>query len=308
MRILIALGGNALLRRGEEMNDENQRRNIAVACEAISRVGKEHQLIIGHGNGPQVGLLALQAEAYADNVAPWPFDVLGAETQGMIGYLLAQELGNQLEGRQIACVLTQVEVDRNDPSISDPEKFIGPVYSQSQACALREEHGWVFKADGEYYRRVVPSPQPQWIVETEILRLLVDKGVTVIAGGGGGIPVTRENGRSQGLEAVIDKDRCCCLLAQDLDVDLLIIATDVSNVFIGYGTPQSRAIRAANPYALLALHFPAGSMRPKIQACCEFALSTGRTAVIGSLADIVDLANGSAGTLISQDVEGIVYL
>lgn len=307
MRILIALGGNALLKRGEAMTADNQRRNIATACKAIARLEGKHQIIISHGNGPQVGLLALQSESYADKVAPYPFDVLGAESQGMIGYMLEQELRNHMPGRQIVCLLTQVEVDINDPAVKDPNKFIGPVYNEEQAKTLREEKGWIIKPDGKYYRRVVPSPQPQAIVEIETLRTLVSNGVVVIAGGGGGIPVTSHSSGSRGMEAVIDKDRCCSLMAQALDVDLLIIATDVSMVFTDYGTPESKAIRAANPHALLEMDFPAGSMWPKVQATSEFSINTGKSAVIGTLEDIVDMVDGYAGTLINKDVEGVIF-
>lgn len=307
MRLLIALGGNALLKRGEAMTAENQRRNIAVACEAISRLDGKHQIIISHGNGPQVGLLALQSESYADQVAPYPFDVLGAESQGMIGYMLEQELRNHMPDRQIACLLTQVEVDINDPAIKQPNKFIGPVYNEEQARRLMQEKGWIIKPDGKYYRRVVPSPQPQAIVEIETLRTLINNDVIVIAGGGGGIPVTTHCLENRGLEAVIDKDRCCSLMAQQLDVDLLIIATDVSRVFTEFGTPESKAIKAANPHALLEMDFPAGSMWPKIQATCEFSINSGRSAVIGSLDEIVEMVDGRAGTLINKSIDGLTF-
>ncbi|SPZ59707.1 Carbamate kinase 1 [Serratia quinivorans] len=307
MRILIALGGNALLNRGEAMTAENQRRNIVIACEAISRLDGKHQIIISHGNGPQVGLLALQSESYADKVEPYPFDVLGAESQGMIGYMLEQELRNHMPGRQVACLLTQVEVDINDPAVKQPNKFIGPVYNEEQAKKLMQEKGWIIKPDGKYYRRVVPSPQPLAIVEIETLRTLVNNDVIVIAGGGGGIPVTTLSSQSRGLEAVIDKDRCCSLMAQQLDVDLLIIATDVSRVFTDFGTVDSKAIKAANPHALLEMDFPAGSMWPKIQATCEFSINSGRSAVIGSLEDIVDMVDGRAGTLINKDIDGVAF-
>ena len=304
MKIAIALGGNALLRRGESMTAENQRINIALACKALARVGKKHQLILSHGNGPQVGLLSLQAEAYADKVTPYPFDILGAESQGMIGYLFAQELHNAMPDNEIAAVLTQVEVDINDPAILNPSKFIGPVYTKEEADNIAEEKGWTIKPDGQYFRRVVPSPRPKSIIEIESIRTLVDNGTVVVAGGGGGVPVTVEG---RGLEAVIDKDLCCGLMARELNADMLILATDVKCVFINFGKPDARAIKAANPQVLSALNFSAGSMGPKIQATCEFALNTGKYAVIGALDDIEAMVEGNAGTLIGNDIDGLIY-
>lgn len=307
MKIAIALGGNALLRRNESMTAENQRSNIELACRAIARLGERHQLILSHGNGPQIGLLSLQADAYADKLAPYPFDILGAETQGMIGYLFAQELRNAMPSSEIAAVLTQVEVDENDLALKNPTKFIGPVYTREVAEIIAQEKGWTIKPDGQYYRRVVPSPRPKSILEIASIRALVDTGTVVVACGGGGIPVTIKDSMGKGLEAVIDKDLCCGLLADELDADLLILATDVKCVFIDFGKPEAKAIQAANPKALAALSFSAGSMGPKIEATCEFALKTGNRAMIGALDDIERMVAGYAGTTISNDVDGIIF-
>lgn len=307
MKVVIALGGNALLKRGEAMTAENQRKNIVQACKTVSRVGKRHQLIIGHGNGPQVGLLALEAEAYADKVPPYPFDILGAESQGMVGYMLVQELQNAMPEKKFACLLTRVEVDRDDPAIKNPTKFIGPVYAKEEAKRLAAEKGWQIKADGDYFRRVVPSPRPQSIVEIDAIRALVDQGVIVVASGGGGIPVLIEDQQFKGFEAVIDKDLCSSLMARELGADCLVLATDVKSVFINFGKPDAKAIKAANPKDLLAMNFAAGSIGPKVQATCEFALKTNQCAAIGALEDIDDLVEGRAGTIISNDIQGIVY-
>ncbi|MEB8289609.1 carbamate kinase [Klebsiella michiganensis] len=307
MKIAIALGGNALLRRNESMTAENQRSNIELACRAIARLGEKHQLILSHGNGPQIGLLSLQADAYADKLTPYPFDILGAETQGMIGYLFAQELRNAMPSSEIAAVLTQVEVDEKDPALKHPTKFIGPVYTREVAEMIAQEKGWTIKSDGQYYRRVVPSPRPKSILEIASIRALVDAGTVVVACGGGGIPVTIKDDMGKGLEAVIDKDLCCGLLADKLEADLLILATDVKCVFIDYGKPEAKAIRAANPQALAALSFSAGSMGPKIEATCEFVSKTGNRAMIGALDDIERMVAGDAGTTISSDVDGIIF-
>lgn len=307
MRLAIALGGNALLRRSEPMTAENQRANIALACKAIARVGKKHDVILSHGNGPQVGLLALQAEAYSEKVTPYPFDILGAESQGMIGYMFVQALRNEMPNREIVAVITQVAVNKNDPAINDPSKFIGPVYTKDEAEQISRQKGWVIKPDGHYYRRVVPSPRPELIVEIASIRTLVNNGAVVVAGGGGGVPVIINGDREQGFEAVIDKDLCCSLLARELNADILILATDVKCVFVNFGMPDAKAIKAANPKALYELKFAAGSMAPKIQATCEFALITGKKAIIGALDDIEHMVEGTAGTTISNEIKGIIY-
>ncbi|ABC32151.1 carbamate kinase [Hahella chejuensis KCTC 2396] len=300
MRIVVALGGNALLRRGEPLTADNQRINVRLAAERLAAVAPGNELVIAHGNGPQVGLLALQAAAYA-SVSPYPLDVLGAETEGMIGYMIEQELGNLLPAEApLATVLTQVEVDPDDPAFQHPTKPIGPVYEEKEAEALASEKGWSIARDGDKFRRVVPCPRPRRIFEIRPIQWLLEKNTVVICAGGGGIPTLyNREGKLQGVEAVIDKDLCSSLLAQQLDADLLIIATDVDAVYQNWGTPDSRPIAKAHPDALQPDAFPAGSMGPKVQAACEFARNTGKPAVIGSLRDIEAMIAGEAGARIS---------
>ena len=311
MRVVVALGGNALLRRGQPMTAENQRENVRVACDHLAPIGEKHELIISHGNGPQIGLLALEQAAYTE-VPESPLDVLGAETQGMIGYLVEQELGNRLPfDKPFASLLTMIEVDPDDPAFTDPSKPIGPLYSAAEADKLAAERGWAFKPDGDSMRRVVPSPVPKRIFELRPIRWLLDQGCVVICAGGGGIPVAYRPGRQlTGVEAVIDKDRASALLARDVGADLLIMATDAAAVFIGFGTPQQRAIAAANPDALLAEYeaeFAAGSMLPKVIAACDFARATGKPAAIGALADIDAMLAGTAGTRVTTAVTGVEF-
>ncbi len=320
MRVVVALGGNALQRRGEPMTVERQRANVRVACEALAPVALEHELVVSHGNGPQVGLLALQAASY-DDVSDYPFDVLGAQTEGMIGYFIEQELGNLLPfDKPLATVLTMTEVDPHDPAMKDPSKFVGPVYEQAQAKALAAAKGWTVKPDGDRWRRVVPSPQPKRIFEIRPIRWLLEAGTVVICTGGGGIPtmylpdqgLDSPNDRNErtlvGVEAVIDKDRSSAVLAKDLDADLLVIATDAEAVFLDWGTPAERGIATASPDALAAYEFPAGSMGPKVEAACDFARSRpGRTAAIGALQDLPGILAGTAGTRISTDFGAPIF-
>jgi carbamate kinase len=308
MRIVVALGGNALLRRGEPLTADNQRANIRIATEQIAKVHPGNQLVIAHGNGPQVGLLSLQAAAYTQ-VSPYPLDVLGAETEGMIGYIIEQELGNLLDFEvPFATLLTQVEVDANDPAFQNPSKPIGPVYSKAEAEKLAAEKGWAIAPDGDKFRRVVASPKPKRIFEIRPIKWLLDKGSIVICAGGGGIPTLYgASGKLQGVEAVIDKDLCSALLAEQLESDLLVIATDVNAAYIDFGKPTQKAIAQAHPDEMEKLGFAAGSMGPKVQAACEFARHTGKTAVIGSLADIEAIVQGKAGTRISTATPGISY-
>ncbi len=305
MRVVVALGGNALLRRGEPLTAENQRANAQTACKALAPVALEHELVISHGNGPQVGLLALQGAAYTP-VETYPLDLLGAQTEGMIGYLIQQELGNELPfDRQLATLLTQIEVDPADPGFLDPTKPIGPVYSAVEAAALAKEKGWTFKPDGESLRRVVPSPQPQRIFGLEPVEWLLDQGCVVICAGGGGIPVmyTDEAGpagrRLVGIEAVIDKDLASALLAADLEADVLAIVTDVDAVYTGWGTPEQEPIRRVTPGELATSEFAEGSMGPKVKAACTFVEQTGGRAVIGSITDTQALLAGEAGTTVA---------
>ncbi|MFK8329218.1 carbamate kinase [Pseudomonas sp. BJa5] len=309
MRIVVALGGNALLRRGEPMTADNQRANIRIAAEQIAKIHPGNELVIAHGNGPQVGLLSLQAQSYKPDEA-YPLDVLGAETEGMIGYIIEQELGNLLAFEvPFATLLTQVEVDGNDPAFKDPTKFIGPVYSKEEAERLAKEKGWVVKADGDKFRRVVASPRPKRIFEIRPIKWLLENKTVVICAGGGGIPTKYDaTGKVlSGVEAVIDKDLCSSLLAQQLESDLLVIATDVNAAYIDWGKPTQKAVAQAHPDELERLGFAAGSMGPKVQAACEFARHTGKVAVIGSLADIEDIVKGTAGTRVSTAKPGISY-
>jgi carbamate kinase len=303
VRVVVALGGNALLRRGEPMTAEAQRRNVKIAAEALAPIAREHELLISHGNGPQVGLLALQGVAYKPDEL-YPLDVLGAETEGMIGYMIEQELGNLLPFEvPFATLLTMVEVDPGDPGFRNLTKFVGPVYEQVDADRIAAEKGWTFKQDGAKWRRVVPSPEPKRIFELRPIRWLLEKKVVVIAAGGGGIPTMYEPGADRklvGVEAVIDKDLCSELLAREVGADLFIMATDADAVFVGWGTPEAKAIHRASPSGMGAYQFPAGSMGPKVDAACRFAKATGKTAAIGSLADLPAIVRGEKGTLISE--------
>jgi carbamate kinase len=299
MRIVVALGGNALLKRGEPMTAGHQRANVAIAASALARVASEHELVVAHGNGPQVGLLALQADAYPD-VEAYPLDVLGAETEGMIGYMLEQELGNELPfEKPLATILTMVEVDPADPAFADPTKFVGPVYAEDLANSLAAEKGWTVKPDGAHWRRVVPSPRPTRIFEIRPMRWLLEQGTVVICAGGGGIPTMYEPGKDRhlvGVEAVVDKDLASSLLSRELEADLFVIATDVDGVYVDWGQPTQRRIERITPDELEAIDFPAGSMGPKVSAAAEFARATGRRAAIGSLDEIDGLVAGTAGT------------
>ena len=298
-RIVVALGGNALLRRGERAEAETQRRNALDAAASLARVAAAHELVITHGNGPQVGLLALEGEAYHE-VRPYPLDVLGAESQGMIGYVLAQAIANAL-GRPVATVLTQVVVSADDPAFASPAKPIGPVYEERVARALATEHGWTVAPDGPSFRRVVPSPRPREIVELEVVERLLDADTIVVCAGGGGIPVVREGAALRGVEAVIDKDLTAALLAESIGADRLVILTDVPYVERGWGTERAAPIEVAGPAELTALVFADGTMGPKVEAACGFVQRTGRPAAIGALADLADVVEGTTGTRIEAE-------
>jgi carbamate kinase len=297
MRIVIALGGNAISERGQPLTAENQRANIRRAAERIAEVVPGNEVVVAHGNGPQIGLLALQAEAYHD-VAPYPLDVLGAQTEAMIGYVIEQELGNILPVQTpLATMLTMVEVDPDDPAFADPTKPIGPVYDRATIETLAAERGWSFVADGDGFRRVVPSPQPLRIFEMRPIRQLLEAGTLVVCAGGGGIPTAYdERGWLRGVEAVIDKDLASSLLARELDADVLVIATDVDGVYADWGTPTQRRLEHVTPDDLEGLDLPRGSMGPKVEAACRFSRETGRVAAIGALADIAALVAGTVGT------------
>ncbi|CAB3751110.1 carbamate kinase [Paraburkholderia solisilvae] len=306
MRILVALGGNALLRRAEPLTAANQLANIRAAARQIAKIAGGNQLIVAHGNGPQVGLLALQAAA-PGVPGSMPLDVLDAESEGMIGYLLEQQLANALPpDRAVATLLTRVEVDAADPAFQHPTKPIGPLYSHEEARSLAAREGWQIAPDGAGSRRVVPSPRPLRFVEPQPLRWLLEHDAVVIAAGGGGIPIVRDadGGACSGVEAVIDKDLASALLARELDADLLVIATDVDAVYLDWRTPQQRALSNASAAQLREklskAAFAAGSMEPKVAAACEFAEQTGRAAVIGSLERIDDMVAARAGTRITR--------
>ncbi len=299
MRVVAALGGNALLRRDETADAAVLRANAATAAAAIAELAAEHDVVVTHGNGPQIGLLALQSEALHDP-APYPLDVLGAESEGMIGYLLEQELSSRLPGRPVATLLTQVVVDPADPAFAHPTKPIGAVYDAATAHQLAAERGWTVAPDGEGFRRVVPSPEPRAIVELDTLRLLVDAGVLIVAVGGGGIPVVAEpDGRLTGTEAVIDKDLAAALLALELGADALLLLTDVACVQAGWGTSEARPLRRASVAELRALSFAPGSMAPKVEAACRFVAGGGGVAVIAELSEAAAALRGESGTQVT---------
>ena len=299
MLIVVALGGNALLQRGQPMTADMQRANIRIAAQSLAPVAREHRLVLSHGNGPQVGLLALQQAAY-QQVEPYPFDVLGAQTEGMIGYMLEQELGN-LQPFEVpfATILTMIEVDPKDPAFEDPTKFVGPVYEKADADRLASDKGWVFKRDGDAWRRVVPSPEPKRIFEIRPIKWLLEKDTVVICAGGGGVPTMYDPGRERflvGVEAVIDKDFASELLAREVEADLLVMATDVDGVYADWGAPEQRRLETVTPQELRTSEFAAGSMGPKVLAAVRFVESTGRRAAIGSLEQIEAIVDGEAGT------------
>lgn len=302
MRVVIALGGNALLKRGEPVTADAQRANVRKAARALADIARDHDIVVAHGSGPQVGLLALQAAAYKE-VPPFPLDIISAESIGMIGYLVEQELGNALpEGTRLATLLTQIEVDRSDPAFGRPEKPIGPTYESHEAEKVAKQNGWplVEESVGKW-RRVVASPLPGRITQIETIRLLVENGVTVICAGGGGIPVVRnEDGDLEGIEAVIDKDRAAGLLAEELAADAFLMLTDVDAVYEAWGTERQRRIDRIHPAEIDPADFPPGSMGPKVEAAAAFASVDGRIAGIGRLEDARAILEGRAGTTFSQ--------
>lgn len=296
----MALGGNALLRRGEPATAANQLRAARAAAEALRPVSERTRLVVTHGNGPQVGLLALKEDAYGD-VAPYPLDVLDAETEGQIGYVIELALDNAIDHQDTVTVITRVLVDADDPAFGDPTKFIGPVYDERRAQALAGARGWVVKPDGDRWRRVVPSPDPKQIIQLGAIRGLVDGGFLVVCVGGGGVPVIADGSGHAGVEAVIDKDLASSLLAVGLGADILALATDVDAVYTDWGTQHQQAVVRATPAWLRAQSFADGSMGPKVEAVCRFVEATGNRAAIGRLDEMPGLVDGTAGTQIRSD-------
>lgn len=300
MKVVIALGGNALLERGETADSDIQEAHVIKAAEALAPLAREHDLVISHGNGPQVGLLALESAHDPALSHPYPFDVLGAQTQGMIGYWLLQAIQNVLPDRQTACLLSRTLVRADDPAFGSPTKFVGPVYDAAQARELAAAGGWGIRKDGAGWRRVVPSPEPAELLDLPVIRMLLNNSTIVICAGGGGIPVVHDAaGSLRGVEAVVDKDLTAALLARDIDADALLLLTDVAAVLDGYGTAAAHPIRHATPAEIRSRSFPAGSMGPKIEAVCRFVEATGKMAAIGQLTDARALLQRSAGTVIS---------
>jgi carbamate kinase len=300
MRIVAALGGNALLERGEPPESSIQEAHVIKAVRSLAPLAAGNDLVITHGNGPQVGMLALESAHDPSIMRPYPFDVLGAQTQGMIGYWLLQALQNALPGRQVACLVSRTLVRSQDPAFAHPSKFVGPVYEEQQARSLAESMGWQVRQDGSRWRRVVPSPEPARLLDLPTVRMLLDSQVVVVCSGGGGVPVVTANGHLHGVEAVVDKDLTASMLARELNADALLLLTDVAAVQDEYGTPQARPIRRATPAELRARAFPAGSMGPKVEAVCRFVDATGKPAAIGRLGDAQALLAGGAGTLIAR--------
>jgi carbamate kinase len=298
VRAVVALGGNALLQRGERPDARTQQDNVRLAVTSIAELARRHEVVITHGNGPQVGLLALESEHDGSLTAPYPLDVLGAETEGMVGYWLQRELTNELPSREVVTVLTQTVVDPEDPAFAEPTKFIGQGYDELTAKRMAAELGWTVNRDGSHWRRVVPSPAPVEFIELGAIKTLVDSGALVICAGGGGVPVVRTEHGLSGVEAVVDKDLAAALLARRLGADMLLLLTDVPAVELHYGTPQARPIGRITTRELAGLTFPAGSMGPKIAAACEFVEAGGSFAAIGALDSAMELSTGTAGTVV----------
>ncbi|MDO4606957.1 MAG: carbamate kinase [Bowdeniella nasicola] len=304
MRIVVALGGNAMLERGQKPDADIQIGNVNIAVDALAPLAAEHEFVVTHGNGPQVGVLALQSANDPKLSQPYPFDSLGAMTQGLIGYWLQHAFGNALPDAKVVCTVNQTLVDKDDPAFANPTKFVGEVYTEEQAKEFEAERGWVMKADGPHFRRVVGSPDPKSIIESDVVKQLVNSGVTVICSGGGGIPVYRdEQGKLHGTEAVIDKDLSGAILSEEVEADMFVILTDVPAVMDNWGTPDQCEINRATPQQLRDKGFAAGSMGPKVEAACRFVEKTGKVAAIGRLADAPAIIAGEAGTIITRTGE-----
>jgi len=311
VKVVVALGGNALLERDERPDAVIQRRHVRQAAAALAALGADHRLVLCHGNGPQVGMLALESQTDTSLTRPYPLDELVAQTQGMIGYWMVQEFQNAGVAARAVCVLTRTVVDLSDPAFGKPTKFVGASYGKDEAQALAARLGWAIAADGSRWRRVVASPRPLALVEIETVRSLADAGVLVVCGGGGGVPVIRsESGKLTGVEAVVDKDLTAAELAITLKADRLLVLTDVSAIIRGYGTPSAQPIAAIDADALSAMTFPAGSMGPKVEACMRFVRATGQPAAVGALTDAADVLAGRAGTTIAPPggrLPGLTY-
>ncbi|WP_141586105.1 carbamate kinase [Actinomadura sp. WMMA1423] len=302
MRVVVALGGNALVKRGETPDAEPQRANVDRAVRSLAPLAERHELIITHGNGPQVGVLALESVNDPNLTRPYPLDTIGAETQGMIGYWMLQSLQNALPGRQVVAMINQTLVSAVDPAFEEPTKFVGQVYDREEADRLAAEYGWTVRRDGDRWRRVVPSPRPQRVIETRLIRELVRLGTVVVCAGGGGVPVFRNDvGRLEGVEAVVDKDLTASVLAESMDADALLILTDVPRVMRNFGTPRQEEITHTTPHELRGEHFPAGSMGPKVEAAVSFVERTGDMAAIGLLDQCERILEGTAGTIVTPN-------
>jgi carbamate kinase len=293
--VVVALGGNALLRRGEPATAENQQQAARAAAAMLAPISKRTRLVVTHGNGPQVGLLSLKEDAYADG-APYPLDVLDAETEGQIGYVLELELDNAIDHQETVTVMTRVLVAAADPAFEDPTKFIGPVYDERRGRELALERGWTVKPDGAGWRRVVASPEPLEIVQLGAIQHLVAGGFLTVCVGGGGVPVVADGPGHRGVEAVVDKDLASALLAVGLGADVLVLATDVDAVYADWQAPARRALGATTPAELDELGFAAGSMGPKVEAACRFVRATGGRTAIGHFDALPGLVDGTAGT------------
>jgi carbamate kinase len=304
--VVAAVSGRALLRHGDPLGADAQQHNVAAAASALAGIARQHSLVVTHGNGPQIGLLALQSEAVRD-VRAYPLDVLGAESEGMIGYLLEQQLANALPERRVASLLTEVVVDALDPAFRYPAKPIGRSFTEPEARRLAEERGWnVAPDEGGSWRRVVASPMPRSVAELGVIRLLLEHGVVVVCAGGGGIPVVVDvHGARHGVEAVIDKDRSAAMLARQLGADLLLLLTDVVAVQADWDSARARPLRRVTPDELRGYSFAAGSMAPKVEAASWFVATTGRRAAIGALADASSLVKGDVGTIVMPSADRI---
>ncbi|MFF7274938.1 carbamate kinase [Streptomyces griseorubiginosus] len=307
MRIVIALGGNALLHRGERPDANVQQANIDRVTTAIAALAVEHEVVLTHGNGPQIGLLAVESASDPALSAPYPLDLLGAQTQGMIGSLLVRALHDTLPGHRIAALVTHTVVRADDPAFRHPAKYVGQAYPLDAARSRARARGWHIAQDTTGWRRVVASPVPERIVETDTIRDLLDIGTLVICAGGGGVPVTadKDTGALSGVEAVVDKDLTAALLAEDIKADFLLVLTDVPNVYADYGTPKQRPVLDATPTELRRGGFPAGSMGPKAEAAARFVERTGGLAAIGALDAAYEIVHGRSGTLVRPEMPAV---